>query len=485
MNVRVTVVPLGPGDPSLLTLQSAETLRGGAPLFLRTERHPVSLWLREQGIPFSSFDALYDAFDTFEEMNRAIAERLLSAAGKGPVLYGVPDPLTDTSVALVLREAEAAGIQTAVLPGVSTADACLSACGDLTGEDGVLIQSAQEFLQSGYDPTRSLLITELDSPLLAGEVKLRLCEFDEESESEVGFLPPSEKARRSAQRIPLQELDRMKHYNQTAAVFVPGRDYLHRRRFVFRDLEEIMTRLRSRDGCPWDGEQTHESLRPYLVEEAWEAVDAINQEDMDHLSDELGDVLLQVVFHASIGESFDEFTMTDVVTHICRKMIIRHPRLFPKAAVLPSQPEAVDSVLDWEKIKRQETGSKTVGESLNDVSPTLPALKYASKMHRKLDQWPGCRRSLTEIAAEIRELSGGLIRGDKLQEDALADLLLSIADLCHLGEADGEILLHGAAEALKRKWQEAEKAILRDGKKPEALSKDKLQACIKAASEKK
>ncbi len=474
MTAPLTVVPLGPGDPSLMTLQSADALRSGRRIYLRTAHHPAEAWLKQQEITFESFDSLYDRCETFEEMNGIIADRLLKAAAAAPVIYAVPDPSADTSVRLLLQEAHKAGTDISVLPGVSAADSCLAACGFSKTDGGILVLPASEFIQNDYDPSLSLLLTEIDTALLSGEVKLKLSEYDEEGESEILFLPPSERADRKVSRISLQDLDRQKHYNQTAAVFIPGRDYLRRKRFCFRDLQHIMERLRARDGCPWDQEQTHASLRPYLVEEAWEAVDAINADDTDHLSDELGDVLLQVVFHSSIAASYEEFSMTDVVTHICRKMIIRHPHLFTGAAVLPAQPTRVDTVDDWEKIKREETGSKTVGESLNDVSTSLPALKYAAKVRKKLEQWQGCEQSAEEILKDIRQLAEKMNPEEKLQENVLSSLLIDMADLCRLNGTDGEILLHGAVDRLKHRWQEAEKRMLADGKDPEKLTGSEL-----------
>jgi tetrapyrrole methylase family protein/MazG family protein len=142
--------------------------------------------------------------------------------------------------------------------------------------------------------------------------------------------------------IPLYQLDNQKHYDHTAAVFLPGVDYLHRARHTFEDLERIVSRLRAPDGCPWDSVQTHRSLTPYMVEEAWEVVNAIEEDDPDHLADELGDVLFQVFIHASIGKSCGEFTLTDILTDICRKMIHRHPAVFDENR-RPEDPAAMKS----------------------------------------------------------------------------------------------------------------------------------------------
>ena len=329
------------------------------------------------------------------------------------------------------------------------------------------------------DPALSLWVLELDSRLLAGEVKERLSRWYEDS-AEILFFPPSEKPNRTCRKIPLFELDRQKAYDHTCSVLVPGKDYLRRNRFSFADLERIVSRLRAPDGCPWDKIQTHASLTPYMVEEAWEAVSAIQDGDMDHLSDELGDVLFQVFIHTSIGESFEEFTMTDVLTHICRKMIQRHPHVFRAHG----SETAEEIASGWEKIKRAETGSRTVGESLEDVSPSLPSLKYAVKVVKKLAQLPVLRRDPEAVASEVSALAGTLLeRSGALSEENMSKLLIACAELCFRENLDAEILLHRGVDDLKRRYQRAEESIYRDGLSPEALSAGQLKAYLVKAEE--
>ncbi len=475
---RVTVVPLGPGKPEALTLQAAELLRGGMPLYVRTARHPVVDWLDRQGIGWVSLDAFYDRYEDFDQMHQAMADCLLDRARSESLLYGVPDPSCDQSVRFLLEKAAAAGVSVSVVPGVTLSGCCLSACADRMENTRTVTVSAQDFATSRHDPTAALLITELDSQLLAGMIKLQLSEYLDD-EAPVLFFPPSAEAVRRRLEISLCELDRQKHYDQTAAVWIPGTGYTGRKRFCFQDLEDIMARLRSRDGCPWDSAQTHASLRPYLVEEAWEAVDAIGQEDMAHLSDELGDVLLQVVFHAAIAADFDEFTITDVLTHICRKMIVRHPHLFAGAAVLPAAPAkdscdgagAEDSMRDWEAIKRKESGRATVGESLEDVSSALPSLRYAEKLLSKISDLPALTLNAEQLVKAVRDESGALLREDgRLNQAGMEKLLLACAGLCKSLQTDGEILLHEGALRLKEAFRSAEKAALAEGRSPDSLT---------------
>ncbi|MBQ6507739.1 MAG: MazG family protein [Clostridia bacterium] len=499
----ITVIPLGPGAPELLTLQSAEALKKAKHLFLRTGKHPVAAWLREQSVPFESMDAFYDRFDDFDRMHEAMAQFLWQEAADGPIAFAVMDPARDGAVRALknwirsegeLPERKNAGPGSKakserpdrdgnliILPGLSTLDACESeqplSIKPRSAGEGFRVFSATDFLSASVDPALDLWVLEIDTALLAGEVKLHLLDLYDD-EQPVIFFPPSDKSRRISRTIPLYLLDCQKAYDHTTAFLIPGADFTQRSRFTFADLEAILSRLRAPDGCPWDRIQTHVSLTPYMVEEAWEAVSAIEEGDMDHLSDELGDVLFQVFFHASIGQTFEEFTMADVLTHICRKMIQRHPHVFGT-----EHKNSAETVADtWETIKRRETGSKTVGESLEDVSTALPSLKYAIKICKKLAQLPALRRSPEEIAAEIRRLSETLLEDHKLSARKLASLLLKCTELCYRKDMDAEILLHHEVDQLKRQFQAAEKAVLADRKLPESLTNQQLRVYLEAAA---
>ena len=497
----ITVVTLGPGAPDFLTLQAADTLRNANRVILRTERHPVAGWLREQSIPFESLDAFYDRFEDFDRMHQAMAETLWREAEKGPLVFGVMDPARDGAVRALKSgvsgrkdppETEVGGAggerkagkpdpgrTLVILPGLSALSVCEaelpSSAGVSSAGDGFRAFSATDFLSASVEPGLSLWVLEVDTAILAGELKLRLLDGYAD-EQPVVFFPPSEKARRVCRIIPLYLLDAQKTYDHTAAFFIPGSDFLHRSRFTFADLEAILSRLRAPDGCPWDRIQTHASLTPYMVEEAWEAVSAIEEGDMDHLSDELGDVLFQVFFHASIGQSFEEFTMTDVLTHICRKMIQRHPHVF--GTDQKKTAEAVSGA--WETIKRRETGSQTVGESLEDVSPALPSLKYAIKVCKKLAQLPALRRDPEMIAAEIQKCSEALLESGVLSERNMAALLLKCTELCYRADRDAEILLHHEVDRVKYRFQAAEKAVFADEKSPESLTNQQLCVYLEA-----
>ena len=475
MKPKIIVLSLGPGAPELMTLQTVQALKEARKLVLRTRRHPVAAWLTEQGLSFSSLDDFYDRYEDFDSMHAAMADWLWNAAGHNPLCYGVMNPAQDGSVRALKASRPESG-ELIQLPGLSVLNGCEAALPPETVLSGnVRVFSATDYLSSPQEPMIDLWIMELDSALLAGDVKLKLNEVYADN-APVFFFPPSEKARRKGKWISLCQLDGQKAYDHTTAFFLAGSSFLQRNRFSFEDLRAITARLRAPDGCPWDRVQTHASLTPYMVEEAWEAVSAIEEDDMDHLADELGDVLFQVFIHASIAVSFGEFTMTDVLTHICQKMIQRHPHVFRQAHAETAE----EIAFGWEAIKREETGSKTVGETLNDVSASLPSLKYSIKMFKKLAQLPALRRDPETIAEEIRTLSASLLEKGTLQEEVMASLLMKCTELCYRQNQDAEILLHRAVDRMKGKYQRAENMIFMDEKSPESLTFQQLRVYLEA-----
>ena len=466
----VTVVSLGPGDPDLLNLKTVRTLKEAKALILLTDRHQTAGWLKQEGITFESLDRIFESAEDFDVLHRAAADFVLKKAETCPVVFAVPDACSDMTVRALSRSVPDPSLVTAV-PGTGYYDVFLSQALDTVPDSDIRVASASDFLSGAYDPGKPLLILEIDSEILAGQLKLRLSDYQED-ESEIlllriGALPS---------RIPLYELDRQASYNPQTAAVIPATDYLHRDRFVLQDLILIMEKLLSPEGCPWDREQTHRSLRPYLAEEAWECIASIDQEDMEHLPDELGDLLLQIVFHSCIGKQYDEFTMDDVVSAICRKMIRRHPHVF--AGMSPQEAQQIPGF--WEKLKQAETGHRGVIDSLEDVSSSLPSLKYSGKLFKKLSVLPAFQRTPARIAEEMRRMLSqeGPISGRNPEESA-GLLLLLASELCFRLGLDAELLLHQAADRLKERMKEEEICGKKCGKSIESLTFSELGVYLK------
>lgn len=465
--MTLTIVSIGPGDPSLLNAITIQTLRDAGKLILRTCRHPIAAWLDGQGILYSSLDDLYDNADDFDMLSEAVARTVWEASeNNNETVYAVSDTMTDHTIDIIFDRRPQNG-KISMIPGFSFADYYLPSCREYFPTADVRICPASSFGESGYDPEKPILITELNDGITAGNVKSILSSYIHDEEKVI-FL----KGDATAFPVPLYELDRQLCYDHLSAVAAGPFSYSKRTRKTLGDLMRIMDHLRSEEGCPWDRVQTHDSLKPYVVEEAWEVVDAIQQKDPVHLAEELGDLLFQVVFHTSIGKTFDEFTMTDVIGNICDKMIRRHPHVFSKNSsnkVAGSDPAFINET--WDKIKQSETGSETPAETLNDVSAALPSLRYAGKILRKLSLIPGFSYSSSgEIKSYICNKAACLSNTDNDEEiqKHLGSLLFCCAELARQLNLDSEVLLHQAVRRVIDRCQtlENESKNASDNRKP-------------------
>ena len=216
-----------------------------------------------------------------------------------------------------------------------------------------------------------------------------------------------------------------------------------------------MELLRAPDGCPWDRVQTHESIRRNMLEEAYEAVSAINHGDMDNLREELGDLQMQILFHSRMEEEHGGFSFDDVCDEACRKLIRRHPHVFGDAEA--DTPEAV--LTTWDAVKRQEKAQKSTGKAMADVADALPALWRAEKIQNKArkdgfdwDDWRGPRDKLRE---ELVELDAAIAAGENIEAE-LGDVLASVVNLARHLEIDPEKALGGACDRFIARYNRME-----------------------------
>ena len=440
---RITVVGVGL-EIGQLTFAAAEALTGGARVILHTDRIGCAKWLNEKGIPFDALDELYESIEDFDEHAQKAAEHVMEAAQVSDVVYAVYD-VRDRSVCALTR----LGVRMEVIAGPSVEGALLA---HLDGATRMLEASDWEsFRLSAMD---NALVRELNSRELASEVKLKLMECYPDETRCLVLMGDG-----SVARAPLYDLDRLKGYDHRCCALIPAqRDLMKLERYSFDELVQIMRILQGPGGCPWDREQTHESLRPFMLEETYEAIDAINQGDTDHLYDELGDILMQVVMQAEIGRKHGEFDISDSITAICDKMIQRHTHIFGTDSAGDAE-----QVLDlWTRNKMKERGQQTYAEVLREVGRSLPALLRGCKLIEKAARAGVGQTDAQSIARDAAERVERAADSPDA-ERALGEALLMLCALARARKVDPEIALNEAADRFVNRFAELEAALVAQG----------------------
>lgn len=254
--------------------------------------------------------------------------------------------------------------------------------------------------------------------------------------------------------------------------------------YTFDDLIGIIEVLRGENGCPWDRVQTHDSIKMNLIEEAYEAVEALDSGNKDSFADELGDVLLQVVFHSQIGQSENTFTLTDVLNHVCTKMITRHSHIFGS-----DKADTPDEVLDtWEQNKRREKGLTTAAQSMKDVCGYLPSPMRAQKVLGKAAKagfdWDDVSGAMAKVREECAELDDAVKHGDNAMiEEELGDLMFAAVNVARFSGLKAETALNRATEKFISRFAHVEETARNSGKELADLSLDELSALWKRAKD--
>ena len=460
----ITIVALGPGSPDLVTLGTLKHLQKAKTLLLRTARHGAVKLLNEQGIAFQSLDSLYDESEDFDAFTQSAAQAVLELAKKTPLTYAVADPSCDASVRLLTQMV---GDSVRLLPGVPLQAPFLQAA---LPRLPVLVSSAVDL--PVVSAQQALCVFELHSKALAGDIKLRLLDVYGE-QAELLFFPPGEAASRKYISTRLTELDRQPRYNHTSGFILLPQKLLERERFDPEDLLAIMRILRAPDGCPWDREQTHQSLAKYLVEEANEAACALLDEDWEAAAEELGDVFLQLAFHAVVGEEHATFTWGEMLQSICLKLIRRHPHIFGGQKLDTAQ----EVLASWEQIKKAERGDATTGGRMLEVPRGLPPLMRADKVQRLAAKagfdWEKAEQALEKVHEEAAELLEAL-QSSRGAQDELGDLLFSCVNTARLMGVSADQALHYATEKFISRFNWMENQIKKDEKHWNLLTSNEI-----------
>lgn len=432
---RIMIIGLGPGNPQYLTLAARKALSKGHPVYFRTGRHPLARRLRDQGVCVHTFDFLYRTGADFNRVYRSIVRRLIRIAVQRKVVYyAVPGHpmIGEATVEQLRRIAPKHGLVIKIIPGLSFIEPVLTAL-NLDLLEGVTVLDALALEQLKEPHPRHLILAQVYSKAVASRVKLRLLELYPPS-FPVVVLRAAGLAEQQLRRVPLYALDRQRFNHYTTLYLPPAEGY------SLGDLVEIMARLRAPWGCPWDREQTHHTLRQYLVEEAYEVIAAIDQENDASLKEELGDLLLQVIFHSQIAREEGRFDLNQVIGAISKKLIRRHPHVFARECL-----DSISQVIHrWEQIKSQEKGEQFAG-TLN-VEAGLPALIRAYKVQQRAAElgfdWPRIEGAVDKLKEEVIELEDAYRQGvsGKIEEE-FGDFLFAAVNVARFLQINPELAL--------------------------------------------
>lgn len=476
MPASITILGLGPGNPSHLTREAWDVLTSASEIHLRTARHPTVAGF-PPSLTVHSFDDVYEQTEAFAQVYETIAERVLELGARpGGVVYGVPGHpgVAEASVSLIRARAAERGLIVKIVSGLSFIEPALEAL-EIDALPHLQLADALELAGRHHPlllPDAPALIAQVYSPAIAADVKLTLMN-QYPDEHPVTLIHAVGTPEEIVERLPLFEIDRSAHIAHLTALYVPALP----RASALEAFQNTIAHLRAPDGCPWDREQDHQTLRTNLLEETYEVLAALDADDPDAMREEFGDLLLQIVLHAQIALEYGEYTLAEVIAGIQEKIIRRHPHVFGDVKV-----NGVDDVLtNWEKLKAEERAAngkdaKPDKGALGTIPPGLPALLQADTYQRRAARvgfdWPNVEGVRAKVNEEIGELENS--QSPDALEDELGDLLFAVVNWARWLNVEPESALRRANAKFAGRFAKMETAAQAQGRALKAMTLEEL-----------
>jgi tetrapyrrole methylase family protein / MazG family protein len=481
---NILVLGLGAGDLEQIPFGVYKKLTGDQTVYLRTKEHPVVAQLEQEGASFLSFDHIYEKHSEFPAVYEEICETLLAEAEKSAIVYAVPGhPLVaERSVQLLLERGPERGIEITIGGGQSFIDAIFQAL-KVDPIEGFQLLDGTGLTKDHLAIGSHMIIGQVYDRFVASDVKLTLMEKLPD-EYMVAIVTAAGSSEEKIVWVPLYELDHETEVNNLTSVYVPPVGPEQAQYREFSTLRRIIADLRGPNGCPWDKKQTHMSLKKYLIEEAYELIEAINNEDIDHMVEELGDVLLQVMLHAQIGEDDGYFSIEDVISGISEKMVRRHPHVF--GDTMAEDEEAV--LKNWQQIKQQEKGSAPAS-LLEGAGKGLPQLLKAAELQKEAAKtgfdWPDITPVIDKVKEELGEFEEAVSGKNKEeQEQEFGDLLFALVNVARHYKIDPEEALFRTNQKFTRRFGCIEQKVAESNRPFSDYTLKELDAFWEEAKEK-
>lgn len=463
---KIMILGLGAGDLDQLPLGVYKRILKSELVYLRTKEHPVVAELENEGAQFTSFDFIYEKYDRFEQVYEEISEFLLDQAAQQSVTYAVPGHpiVAEQTVQLLLVKGPARGIDIEFAGGQSFIDAMFQAL-KIDPIDGFQLLDAMTLTRDSFNLRQHIIIGQVYDTYVASNVKLTLMERLPD-DYQIFVVTAAGSSAEQIEAIALYELDRVVKVDNLTSVYIPP---VRDEEILFKEfdkLRQVIADLRGPNGCPWDKKQTHSSLKKYLIEEAYELIEAIGHDDLDHMIEELGDVLLQVMLHAQIGEDDGYFSINDVIESITAKMIRRHPHVFGSVEV-----DGVEDVLsNWNEIKSQEKSAQADESLLDFIGLSQPSMLRAYELQKCAAKvgfdWQEIEPVWEKVMEELQEFKAE-VNGQALTENAMkefGDLMFAMINLARFYKINPEEALLATNQKFTDRFRHVEKRVKESGK---------------------
>lgn len=464
---KIIIIGMGPGDKDYLTLEAFEKIKNGNNIYLRTAWHGVAEYLTSQQINFYNYDYVYEEKDSFDDVNKFICDDLVQKSQKyGEINYCVPgNPLDgdDTVNMLIDMEADKL-VELEIIEGLSTIDLVMNIVKrDLM--DGTKILNGLNINGYDMDINLDIIVFQIYNRIIASEFKVMITDVYGDNYNVYVIENTGIKNAHRVHYIPIYQLDRVCSFDHNTVIFIPKMEKENRKVYNMYNLINIMEILRSKDGCPWDMKQTHDSLREYVLEEAYEVVDAIDIGDIDSIVEELGDLLLQVVFHSQIASEEGDFNIKDVTTGICKKLIYRHPHVFGEKKAKGIE----DANSNWNDMKAVEKAIKTHTDRMKDIPAGLSSLMKSYKVQKRAADvgfdWDEIADAYDKINEELQEVREEERGGDEQKiEEEIGDLLFAVVNVSRFLHVNPETALNKTVKKFIERFEFIENTALKENK---------------------
>lgn len=483
---QIKIIGLGAGDINQLPLGVYRSLMDeNKAVYVRTKDHPVISTLEQEGVTFYSFDSIYEKHDQFEAVYKEIVAFLIEKAKETDVVYAVPGhPLVAEKTVQLLIEKDREGVVSIeIAGGQSFLDSIFQAL-RIDPIEGFQLLDGTDLDRSSIQLRNHLIIGQVYDVFSASEVKLTLMDILP-YDYPIKIVTAAGSSLECIKEMELHELDREMDLNNLTSVYVPPVREEKLLRKEFSQLRRIIAELRGPNGCPWDKKQTHESLRKYLLEESYELIEAINEGDIDHIIEELGDVLLQVMLHGQIGEDEGYFSIDDVIEGISDKMIRRHPHVFGE-----EQAESVDDVMKhWQNAKKKEA-KKEKDSVLDGINQALPHLMQAHELQKKAAKvgfdWPDADGAWEKVKEEILEFDKEIKEASNEEriESEFGDVLFSLVNIARFYKVNPELAILQTNKKFIQRFSYIEEKVKTSGLEWSQMSLEELDGYWKEAKKK-